>query len=312
LNDSLYIRPPTVDEALVKAAEHQGDYLYFGGGTDIQIYRKQELARQRTVIDLSDIDGLRAIQKGKDGLTIGSMVTLDEIITAAVIQDEFPLIAEAAKSVATPVVRKSATIGGNLLVQNRCTFYNQSKAWRKAIGSCLKEVGDICQVTGGKDKCFARNVSDTAPALMVLEATVVIHNRDAIVGIPLKDIYVADGIQEHIHLDDDAILTEIKIAREPERWWFRKLRLRRSVDFTSLTVAATVDSDGTARVCLNGVSMAPVLVEQPLSSMTLEDLIRRARKECKTVDNDMMPLKYRREMIDVYLTDWWHSIADAR
>lgn len=312
MNNSLYMRPATVDEALVTAAEHQGDYLYFGGGTDVQIYRKQELARQRIIIDLSEVDDLRAIQTGKNGLNIGSMVTLDEIASSADIQTQFPMIGDAAKSVATPVVRKSATLGGNLLVQNRCTFYNQSKEWRDAIGSCLKDVGDICQVTGGKDNCFARNVSDTAPALIVLGASVTVQTSQSVAEVPLKEIYAADGLTPHLFMESDAILTHVNVRQKPERWWFRKLRLRRSVDFTSLTVAAAVAPDGTARVCLNGVSMAPVLVEQPLSSMTLEDLIRRVRKQCKTVDNDLMPLKYRREMIDVYLTDWWRSIADAR
>ena len=302
-----YFRPTTIKEALSLASDWPGNYRYFGGGTDLQIYRKQKLLNNEAIIDLSELDDTCSIKADENSMKLGAFVTLDEITTSNDIQTHFPLLAEAAASVATPVIRKTATIGGNLLVNNRCTLYNQSKEWRDAVGSCLREVGNSCLVTGGKDKCFSRNVSDTAPALIALNAVVIIHGQDGKKEIPLQDIYAPDGIKFHDHLDGDAIVSEIRVPTKPVSWWFKKLRLRKTLDFTSLTVAATVDSAGIARVCLNGVSMSPVLIEESLKKLTLETVIKKARKNCKTVDNDLMPLKYRREMINVYLNEWWES-----
>ena len=304
---SHYFKPETIEEALALASDYSNNYVYFGGGTDLQIYRKQKLIKDETIIDLSGLAHTYRIQADGNALKLGAFVTLDDITSTNEIQTNFPLLVEAAASVATPVIRKTATIGGNLLVNNRCTLYNQSKEWRDAAGSCIREVGETCLVTGGKDKCFSRNVSDTAPALIALNATVTVQTQKGKNEIPLKDIYAPDGIKYHQHMDD-AILTNIHVPEKPVSWWFKKLRLRKTLDFTSLTVAAAIDTSGVARVCLNGVSMSPILIEEPFSGLTLEELIRKARKNCKTVDNDLMPLKYRREMMNVFLKQWWSTV----
>ena len=304
---SHYFKPETIEEALALASDYSNNYVYFGGGTDLQIYRKQKLIKDETIIDLSGLAHTYRIQADGNALKLGAFVTLDDITSTNEIQTNFPLLVEAAASVATPVIRKTATIGGNLLVNNRCTLYNQSKEWRDAAGSCIREVGETCLVTGGKDKCFSRNVSDTAPALIALNATVTVQTQKGKNEIPLKDIYAPDGIKYHQHMDD-AILTAIRVPEKPVNWWFKKLRLRKTLDFTSLTVAAAIDTAGMARVCLNGVSMSPILIEKPIADLTLEGLTRSARKNCKTVDNDLMPLKYRREMINVYLEEFWNSL----
>lgn len=301
-----YHTPSTVDEALTIAGKLSGNYTFFAGGTDIQNYRKQQLDTNEYVIDLSEIEELDSITIVDGALHLGAMTTLDKIVSSDEIQNHYPLIAEAAKTVATPVLRKTATIGGNLLVTNRCTFYNQSQEWRDGVGSCLRDVGDICQVTGGKNNCYSRNVSDTATALIALSAEITLMTPDGTIQKSLKDIYLPCGIKFH-DLEERCILTQISVPIEPKKWWYKKLRLRKTLDFTSLTVAATIDTAGIARVCLNGVSMSPILIEKPLKELTLEGLISIARKNCKTVDNDLMPLKYRREMINVYLKEWWKS-----
>ncbi len=308
MDQKTYIKPTTVSEALAKAGDCKNNYIYFGGGTDIQIYRKQNLSLQNNVIDLSEISELRNIDLDENVLQIGSMATLDELINSKIVTENFPMIAKAAKSVATPVIRKTATIGGNLLVLNRCTYYNQSKDWRKAIGSCLRESGDICQVTGTKSKCYARNVSDISPVLIVSDAEVVIQNQNKVLTIPLSNLYSSDGIYPFQNLNDDGIIIGTRLTNKPIKWWYQKLRLRKSIDFTSLTIAATVDEDNIARICINGVSMAPVLIKEKLSKLTLDDLQKQSKKACKMVDNDLMPLSYRREMLKTYLNDWWDSV----
>ena len=296
--------PSSTEEALSIAGKIYNNYTFFAGGTDIQIYRKQQLDTNEHIIDLSGIDELNSITIREGNLHLGAMTTLDEIISSSEIQTHYPLIAEAAKSVATPVLRKTATIGGNLLVKNRCSFYNQSQDWRNGVGSCLRDVGDICQVTGGKNDCYSRNVSDTAAALIALDAEITIMTLDGVTQKPLKDIYLPCGIKFH-NLEEHSILTKISVPIEPKIWWYKKLRLRKTLDFTSLSIAATVDINKLARVCLNGVSMSPILIEENFDTLSLESLIKLARKNCKTVDNDLMPLKYRREMIDVYITELW-------
>ena len=303
-----YIKPTTILEALTKAVEHKNNYIYFGGGTDIQIYRKQNLSLQNNIIDLSEISELRNIDLNDSVLQIGSMVTLDELINSSIVTENFPMIIKAAQSVATPVIRKTATIGGNLLVMNRCAFYNQSRDWRKSIGSCLRESGDICQVTGIKSKCYARNVSDISPVLIALNAEVIIQNQNTVVTIPLLKLYASDGIYPFQNLNDYGIIIGVKLSLKPVRWYYQKLRLRKSLDFTSLTIAATVDEEIFGRICINGVSMAPVLIKEELSKLTIDNLQKQSIRACKMVDNDLMPLSYRREMLKKYLNDWWNSV----
>ncbi len=302
-----YHIPSSVEETLSIADNCSGNYTYFAGGTDIQIYRKQKLDTHDHIIDLSRLDELKSITVNEDNLHLGAMTTLDDIISSDIINSNYPLISEAAKSVATPVIRKTATIGGNLLVNNRCTFYNQSKEWRDSIGSCLKDIGDICQVTGGNKSCYARNVSDSAAALMALDAEIVLLTPSGSIQKSLTELYLPCGIKSH-ELDEHSILTGITVPIKTKKWWYRKLRLRKTLDFTSLTIAATMDSQEMVRICVNGVSMSPILIKETLKSLTLESLIKKIRKNCKTVDNDLMPLKYRREMINVYLKECWETL----
>jgi len=306
-----YLKPENIAEALASATKHSPDYLFFGGGTDIQIYLKQQLIAPHTIIDLSAIKDLQEIKLKQDNLKLGAMVTLHQIINNQDIKQKYPLLCRAAKAVATPVVRRTATIGGNLLVKNRCTFYNQAKAWRQAVGSCLRDQGNFCQVTGGKNACFSRNVSDTATALIALGARVYIRGPEETSEFPLEDLYLPDGLLFHRQILNDSILSEIEISQKTSSWWFKKLRLRKSLDFMSLAVAATIDTEGRARICLNGVSMSPVLIEGKIKDMSLKGLIAEALKLCKTVDNDLMPLKYRRLMINTYLKMWWETTVKA-
>lgn len=309
MSESSYNKVQTVEHALSLAREYSGNYLYFAGGSDIMIYRKQNLADQSNIIDIRDIPELGDIRAKEDSLVIGSAVSLHELSTSQVVTEKYPILSEAAVSIATPVIRKSATIAGNLLVANRCNFYNQSALWRESAGSCLRETGPTCLVTGGRDKCYSRNVSDLAPALIALGANVTIRNQQGTTELPLYDIYNADGICYHNHLEDDAILLSITVPAPPQRYFFRKLRRRGSLDFSSLTMAAAVNGD-IARVCLNAVSMSPILLTINLANDILADTQKLAVRSCKTVNNDMFSQKYRRQMISVFLAQFWREMAE--
>jgi len=309
--ETTYHMVSTVEEALGKARELNGDFCYLAGGTDLQILRQQRLVRQSHVIDISRVEELRTVHADETGLTLGAMITLDELVKHPVIKRKYPLLITAARSIATPVIRKTATVGGNLLLKNRCSFYNQSYDWRQAIGSCLRDHGDICQVVGTGKNCYSRNVSDLAPALIALGAQAEIRDPTDRVTVPLLELYSGDGIENHQYINNNnGILTTIRIPARNGQSWFRKLRLRRSVDFTSLTVAIVWDQRR-VRIGINGASMAPVLIRENLSGLSLENLQRQARKKCRFVDNDLLPLQYRRDMLQVYLQEWWDQRNQA-
>jgi len=306
--DSSYNIASSIDMALKLAKEYEGEFKYSAGGTDLQLYRKQQLDLKPHIIDISEIKELNAIKLDGKRLTVGSMVTLEELINSPVAKEFCPAIIEAASLIATPVIRATATVGGNLMVANRCNFYNQSKAWREAAGSCVRDIGDTCLAVGGGDKCFSRNVSDLAPLFIALNASIDVQSITETRTISLIELYAADGINFHSGSLSKCIISSINFDTRPKRFFYRKLRRRQSIDYTSLTIAAAVDQSNTARICLNGVSMSPILLQVDLSSYNQADVIVEARRACKTVDNDFMPLKYRREMIDIYLTECFQQI----
>ncbi len=304
-----YSRPTTVDEALARLREANGESLLLAGGTDVQLHRKQALELCAHLIDLTGIPSLRRITAKPDRFEIGAMTTLDDLARSKEAESWCPMISAAARAVASPTIRYTATVGGNLLVSNRCTFYNQSKLWRESAGSCLRETGPTCLATGGTDKCYARNVSDLAPALIVLNGSVEIRDIQGDRTVPLSDLYLPDGIRGHDLIGSGGIVTAVHLSLKPVRWYYRKLRQRESIDFSSLTVAGALDSAGCAHICINGISMSPVVIESRLNSTKLSDMQLLARRTCKTVDNDILPLKYRRQMIDVFLEELWQSFT---
>ncbi|MEE9465466.1 MAG: FAD binding domain-containing protein, partial [Candidatus Neomarinimicrobiota bacterium] len=259
-----YLIPATLAEALEHGSQQPDDCVYLAGGTDFMLHRKHLLDVRPIVIDLSEVAELRQLQADAKSVTIGAGVTLAELADHPVIEQNFPLICTAAQSIATAVIRQTATVGGNLLARNRCNYYNQSPDWRVAAGACLRDGGDVCLVTGTAKHCYSRAISDLAPALIALEARITIQRSGGAETVPLIEIYAPDGLKPYRKLGAGAIITNIELDRRPRRTWFRKLRTRASLDFTSLTVAAAVDDSDHARVCLGGVAPAPVLVEGAL------------------------------------------------
>ncbi len=242
-------------------------------------------------------------------MRIGALTTLEQLADSTIVRTRYPSLRAAALSVASPGIRNSATVGGNLLVGNRCHYYNQSAFWRKSIGSCLKDTSDVCRVTNLKNgKCFARNVSDVAPALIALRAVVVIREGDCERSHPVEDLYAADGLVPLSDVIRGRILLRIEIPEPPAASFFQKLRRRSSLDFTSLTVAGARHTDDGIRVCLNGIGMAPVVITGDRSSITFDDVFYRAKLRAKIADNDVIPLRYRMDMMKVYLEDLWSAL----
>ncbi len=300
VTERTYLIPTSVREAIDMAKTNMGSFKYLAGGTDVMVNRFQENEESPCLIDITKIDDLKGITKYGEFLRIGSLEILEELKFNKVIADEFPMLIEAALSVGAPLLRKTATIGGNILCENRCLFYNQSEWWRESVGYCLKCDGNICVATQGKKACFSELVSDTAPALIAMDAKIELIDIDGTKQVKLEDIYTGDGVYPR-NLSVTAILTAILLPLNREfKTVFYKLRERESLEFTSLTSAVALDKNGKLKISLSGVDPKAVVIECTNHS-DKEDLIKKATKGARAIDNDMYSRKYRREMITVYL-----------
>jgi len=295
-----YLIPTSVKQAIEMAKGNLDSFKYLAGGTDIMVNKFQGNEESPCLIDITKLTDLKGINKGDEFLRIGALEILEELKHNKAISEEFPMLIEAALSVGAPLLRKTATIGGNILCENRCLFYNQSEWWRESVGYCLKCDGDICIATQGKKACFSELVSDTAPALIAMDAMIEVEDFDGTTRVKLEDIYTGDGVTPR-NLSTTAILTAILLPLHREfRTVFLKLRERESLEFTSLTSAVAVDKNGSLKIALSGVDPKAVVVTGTINDDKAM-LIKKAVKGARAIDNDMYSRKYRREMIDVYL-----------
>ena len=296
----IYLRPASAEEAVNLAHQFEDHFRFLAGGTDVMVNKFQGNDNASCLIDITGIPELREITRREKQLVIGSSVTLSDLKQHADVLQLFPVLAEAVNAVASPVIRQTATVGGNLLCENRCMFYNQSEWWREAVGYCLKCNGDICIASGGKKNCFSKFVSDLAVALISLNASLEVIEYGSSFILPLKDIYTGNGIKPH-KFNKTSLIKAIHIpSSEGGRSVFRKLRKRESMDFTSLTTVVTVNRSGVIRIVLGGVDPKPIVVEGNAGD-DREELIRLAMKKPRIVENDVFSRQYRKEMIGVFL-----------
>jgi 4-hydroxybenzoyl-CoA reductase subunit beta len=297
--EKTYLKPTTVQQA-IEMAVAWNDFKYLAGGTDVIVNKFQGNETAGCLIDITGIDILKKIEVTDDKIIIGALVTLEELDRVKILKDKFPALLQAAKSVATPVIRKTATLGGNVLCENRCVYYNQSEWWREAAGRCLKCDGDICIASGGPKICFSKSVSDMAPVLIVCDAEVIVEDQTGEYIFPLEYIYTGDGLRPN-GFPKSAILKSIVLYLDEEfRCIFKKLRPRESVDFTSLTTAVSLSNKGQVKIAIGGLDPMPVVItgRQENDPATF---IQKAMKKSRVVDNDVYSRKYRREMLLLYL-----------
>lgn len=300
VSEKIYLKPYTIEEALEFAKKHKNSFRFIAGGTDVIVNKFQGNDNADCLIDLTGIDEMKSITIDDNLLKIGALVHLDDLQKNKIIAEKFPSLIQAAQAVASPMLRKTATIGGNILCENRCKFYNQTEWWRDAAGRCLKCNGNICIATGGKNKCFAKFVSDTAPVLISMNALLEIADNAGIKIVPLKDIYSGDGINPR-NQQPDSIIKSIILPLDKEfKVVFNKLRPRETVDFTSLTTAVSVNKNQEVKIVIGGIDSRPLIFEAKTNS-NFDDIIENAVKSSKPVDNDYYSREYRKEMVAVFL-----------
>lgn len=308
----IYIKAKSIEDAF-KLFTTNKNAKYIAGGTDIMANRFLGIAKNEDdcLIDISEIKELKEYKIQDDKLYLGSLLTLQEIACIKEIKKHTNILLDAVNSVASPVIRQSATIGGNILCENRCIFFNQTEWWREAIGLCLKCGGDICIATGGKKACFSKFVSDTVPALIVLNASIEIFSKNTFEIIPLKEIYTGDGIRPHKLTNGELLCRIIININQTNKYFFFKLRQRKSLEFTSLTIAAAYNYDN-IKIALSGVDPAPVFIDEKRGK-DKEEIIKFLLKKSRTVNNDMFSRNYRRDMIKYYagnIIDKWYAMSD--
>ncbi len=308
-------RPQTLAEAVRLLEEHGAQAKLLAGGSDLVVNMRMRIETPAHVVDLSRLDELRAIEfDPARGLHIGALARLSEVAEHDIIRSRFPVIASAASQVAGPNIRNMGTVGGNLCLDTRCVYYNQSYFWRKANGFCLKKDGTVCHVAPGGRRCWAAYSGDLAPALLALDATIDIAGPRGERCVKLAEFFVNDGIKKY-ELAPDEIVCAVRVAPEFADWRgiYLKYRVRSSVDYplAGVAVAARVNEDGRCedvRMAITAVNPSPRLVAgvqglvtgKPLSAEALEqvaELVRRTAKPLRTTV--AASTSYRRHIIGV-------------
>ena len=303
-----YLVPESLDEALNYARENAADFKYLAGGTDLMANRFHEHETSNCLIDIAQIPELQEVREDEEQLLIGSLVKLNDLQKIPMVAKKFPALLDAANAVGSPIIRKTATIGGNLLCENRCIYYNQSAWWRKSAGFCLKCGGEICIATRGKKACFSEIVSDLAPVLISFAAELALVDVAGHSRIKLEDLYTGDGVNPR-NISKTAIITAIILPLSRDfKAIFKKLRQRQSLEFTSLTTAVAVDNTNKVKIAVGGVDPKVVVVEGTAGDDKAA-LIARCLKGARAVNNDMFSRDYRRSMIENYLTGSFRQLG---
>ena len=293
--------PRSVAEAAKILAGEGPDAMLIAGGTDLLPNMKRRHQSPKVLVSLRGVEELRALNG-----SFGAGLTLAEIVH----HEKTPVaLRQAAAQVATPHLRNMGTLGGNLCLDTRCNYYNQTYEWRKAIDFCLKKDGKTCWVATASKRCVAVSSTDTAPALIALNASVKLVKENGEREIPVEALYKNDGI-EYLSRRPDEILTEVKVpAGWKSTYW--KLRRRGSFDFPILGVAAAVQFDSSneiqeARIALGAVASRPFLVEKAgaflkgkrLTDEVIAQAAELVANRAKPMDNTDMDLYWRKELAD--------------
>jgi len=308
-------RPDTLDDAVALLAEHGEAALPVAGGTDLIPNMKHRLFEPAHLVSLTGIPALRAVHFGGAEITLGATLTLAALSSHPEVGQHLPALAEAAGLVAGPQIRNRGTLGGNICLDTRCTYYNQTEFWREALGYCLKKDGTVCHVTRVGKKCVAAHSADTPPVLMTLGASVDLVGPGGERSVPIRDFFVADGIR-NTRREPGELVVRIRIPRPDPRAKsvYLKLRQRKSIDFPLLSVAVTgeMEPDGTIRDLrgvVTGLGSRPRELSgwdelargERLTPPLMDALAERAHRQCHPLENMIVDPDWRRAMVPVYL-----------
>lgn len=326
--------PGSLAEATAMSTTKDGLVRILAGGTDLVVNMKHGLEKPARLVWLGKLSELRTISVSPEhALRIGAMCTLNEIAASSTVQQFAPVLAEAACAVASPAIRNSATLGGNLCQDTRCFYFNQSEFWRGALGGCIKARipsapnGSVCHATPGLAACTAVFCSDLAPILIALNASVKLINQRRERVVDLIELYREDGAN-HLTLNTNEIIAELSIPAAASNQFsaFKKIRDRRSIDFALANVGVDLLLDAEllcrrAKIVVGAVQSAPIQCK-PAEAMLLNNKLTRelidraavsASSTVSPVPNVEEPVGYRKKMVRVLvqraLLDVWSKAS---
>ncbi len=310
------VTPRSLDDVTAALADDPASTRLVAGGTDLLPNMKRRHQTASTLVSLRRVEALHGIHgDGATELRIGAGTTLAEICRSEVVKSAYPGLHEAVSAIASPLLRNMGTLGGNLCLDTRCSYYNQTEEWRQAIGYCMKECGETCWVAPGSSRCWAASSTDAAPLLIALGARVKLASVRGSRVIPLEDLYADDGIA-YITKERDEILTEILLPPAGRtKTTYLKLRRRGSIDFPVLGVGVALDADDKGEVAdvsivLGAVRSSPVratAAEERLRGRMLDDAAiaeasKLARKPATPLENTDFLARWRGAMVEKFVT----------
>ncbi len=309
-----WCRPASVDEVLRVLAGRPGECLLVAGGTDAVPNLKHRLHEPKVLVHLGGVAEMRGIEERDGALELGALVTLDAIANEPRVRGAFPALATAASLVASPQIRHMGTLGGNLCLDTRCTYYNQTFFWREALGFCLKKDGTRCHVVPQGKRCVAAHSSDVAPVLIALDAEVEIASAAGRRWLPVDAFFVGDGVHNNVLVPGE-LVTRVRVpaAARTLKSAYRKLRPRGAIDFPMLSVAVAAATEAgrvrTLRVVVGALGarpkvlggLEPVLAEYAIGAELVERVAKVAHQQCRPLANVPYDEGWRHEMVPVWV-----------
>jgi 4-hydroxybenzoyl-CoA reductase subunit beta len=324
-----YHAPRKIADAVRLMAEAGQEGQFVAGGTDLYPNMKRRQQTPKVVIGLHRIAALKRITgtPSTTGVSVGAAVTLTELIESRTIQKYYPVIAHAARLISTPILQNMGTLGGNLLLDTRCNYYDQNYEWRKGVQFCLKKDGDTCWVAPGSKVCWAVQSADEVPVLIALGARVKLVSPEGERVIPIAQLYSKfDGIH-YLTKQHNELLTEILLP--PADGWrasYAKLRRRAAFDFPVLGVAACVwfgDDHATvrdAKLVLGAIAphamevteAQKLLIGRPLDESAIHAVAAAAHAVAKPLDNTDFLMYWRKQMVRPFVEQALYELREPK
>jgi 4-hydroxybenzoyl-CoA reductase subunit beta len=307
LPDHQFEKPSSLKDSLALLATRSNVKL-MGGGTDVVFNMRGRLFTPDTLISLRGIRELAFVRETEHGgLELGAATRLTDLVANDLIARRFPALSESFRAVASRHVRNMATLGGNMCLETRCWYTNQSEQWREAHTPCFKTGGDVCHVIQSSRQCVALNNADTPPMLIALGAQAVVSSPVGERTIALRNFYQTDGIK-HTVLEPNEILTKVIIPPPERRAVFMKVTPRKGIDFAYGAVAATASGTGSTAIdpliVLGSLSTAPIILQKPAEIVARDGLgdeaiaaaVAATRAELGALNNLFTPSSYKRDL----------------
>lgn len=322
-----FLAPSSINEAVQLLHRHQANAKILAGGTDLIPSMKNKLFEPSYLISINRIDELKSIHfDASKGLRLGALVTITDVGHHPAVTENYPVLASAARKIATPLLQNKGTIGGNILLDTRCFYYNQSKFWRTALNGCMKKEGDVCRVAPSGHRCYAISSCDTVPVLYALNASVRLVSASGERVVPLREFYQNDGMNFHT-MKPDEILVEVVIPPQPQgfRGGYMKLRRREAIDYPMLGVAVglVMDEKGICKdvsIVLGAVFSCPfevlqardILIGKKITGKEIEEASQIAQDVAKPMDLTNFRPGYRKRMVKVFTKRLLESLAQGK